>query len=108
MATKPRTTNPPADTREEQDHQQGARGKGGHRATYATDKRKGGYLIRVVGPSSNMFVNREVPVLLKSGEQQKEKLTKVIWSGKDKESGEPVTLYAFEAKPRDQGEMVEF
>jgi hypothetical protein len=86
----------------------GVRGKGGHRATYATDKRTGGYLIRIVGPHSNAFAGREVPVLLRSGETQKETLEKVIWTGKDQESGEPVTLYKFKAKPREQSEMIEF
>lgn len=79
-----------------------------HRATYATDKRNGGYLIRVVGPQSNAFAGREVPVLLKSGESHPEKLVKVVWTGKDQESGEAVTLYKFEAKPRGDDAEVEF
>jgi hypothetical protein len=78
-----------------------------HRATFATDKRKGGYLIRVAGPYSDRFVGREIPVTLKSGEERNEKLTKLVWSGKDKESGELVTLYQFEAKPV-QEEQLDF
>lgn len=73
-----------------------------HKATYATDKRKGGYLVRVTGPDSNAFAGREVPVATKAGQQHPEKLVKVQWSGKDKESGENVTLYTFEGRPRDQ------
>ena len=76
-----------------------------HRATYATDNRSGGYNIRVAGPQANMFAGREVPVTLRSGEVQKEKLLKLIWSGKDKESGEPVALYTFEAKPKEVVEV---
>lgn len=79
-----------------------------HRATYATDKRKGGYLIRVSGPRANAFVGREVPVTLRDGSEQNEKLVKLIWSGTDKENGEPVSLYSFEAKPREAAEEIVF
>lgn len=73
-----------------------------HKATYATDKRKGGYLIRVAGPDSNAFAGKEVPVTTKDGNEHLEKLDKVIWTGKDKESGIPVTLYTFVAKPKEK------
>jgi len=73
-----------------------------HKATYATDKRKGGYLIRIAGPTANAFVNREVPVTMKSGDEHTEKLTRLIWSGIDTESGDPVALYAFESRPREE------
>lgn len=82
--------------------------KRAHRATFATDKRKGGYLIRVTGPNSNAFVGREVPVTLKNGNEEQHTLEKLIWSGKDNESGEPVSLYAFAAKPRTPDEQIEF
>jgi len=72
-----------------------------HKASYATDKRKGGYIIRVAGPNAGMFSGREVPVSTKSGDEHMERLTKVLWSGKDSETGENVSLYQFEAKPRD-------
>lgn len=77
-----------------------------HRATYAADKRKGGYLVRVAGPSAGAFVGREVPVTMKAGGTQTEKLIRLIWSGVDTESGENVALYAFEAKPREKIEVV--
>lgn len=77
-----------------------------HRATYATDKRKGGYLIRVAGPHAGEFVGREVPVTLKNSDEQIEKLVKVLWSGKDTESGENVALYSFAAKPRAVDEIL--
>jgi len=79
-----------------------------HRATYATDKRQGGYLVRVAGPHSNGFVGREVPVTLKDGSEQTETLERLIWTGKDKETGEPVSLYKFKAKPRAAQEEIEF
>lgn len=79
-----------------------------HRATYATDKRKGGYLVRVAGPQSNMFIGREVPVTMKDGSEHNEKLTKLVWSGKDNDTGEPVSLYHFEAKPRALADEIEF
>lgn len=76
-----------------------------HRATYATDKRSGGYLIRVAGPYAERFTGREVPVTLKSGKEHNEKLTRLIWTGQDQESGEPVALYKFEAKPKEQQDV---
>lgn len=79
--------------------------KRAHKATFAKDKRKGGYLIRVEGPSSNMFAGREVPVSLRDGTEHTEKLESLIWTGKDKESGLPVTLYSFIAKPREASEV---
>ena len=78
-----------------------------HTATYATDKRKGGYLVRVSGPNSNAFVGREVPVRTRDDAEHMEKLIKVLWTGKDKETGENVTLYQFEGRPRDM-DMIEF
>lgn len=77
-----------------------------HKASYASDKKKGGYLVRVAGPQAGAFVGREVPMTLKnSNETHTEKLTKLIWSGKDQETGEPVALYAFEPKPREIKEV---
>ncbi len=75
-----------------------------HKATYATDKKNGGYLIRVQGPQSNVFAGRNVPVVTKSGAEHEEKLLKLIWTGTD--NGDvsgyvgPVSLYSFEAKPK--------
>lgn len=79
-----------------------AAGKRLHKATYSTDKRNGGYIVRVEGPTSNAFVGREVPVTTKDGSEHTEKLTKIIWTGIDKESGKPVTLYKFESKPKEK------
>lgn len=79
-----------------------------HRATYARDKRKGGYLIRVVGPYSNRFAGRVVPVTMKDGSEQEEALERLIWSGTDNETHEPCTLYSFVAKPRDEQDEIPF
>jgi hypothetical protein len=76
-----------------------------HLATYATDKRKGGYLIRVKGPNAERFVGREVPVTMKNGDEHNEKLTGLVWTGPDQETGEKVALYKFEPKPREQEEF---
>lgn len=76
-----------------------------HRATYARDKRKGGYLIRVAGPTAERFAGREVPVTTKSGDEHMEKLTGLIWTGTDQESGEKVALYSFESRPRDEADQ---
>lgn len=76
--------------------------KRAHKATYATDKRNGGYLIRVAGPHANKFAGREVPVTMRDGTEHTEELEKMVWAGKDQESGEPVALYRFKAKPREE------
>lgn len=78
-----------------------------HKATYAKDKRNGGYLVRVIGPQSNAFAGRSVPVTRRDDSEEMEKLVAVIWTGIDNGTdanpgtGKPVTLYSFEAKPKD-------
>lgn len=83
-----------------------------HKAGYAADKKKGGYLVRVLGPRAADFVGREVPVTTKSGAEHVEKLTRLIWSGTD--DGEisgyvgPAALYAFESKPKEKQDEIPF
>ena len=72
-----------------------------HRATYARDKRKGGYLIRVAGPYPEMFAGRDVPVNTKDGQEHTETLDALIWTGLDNESGGRVALYSFVGRPRE-------
>ena len=79
--------------------------KARHVATYATDKRKGGYLVRVEGPDAAMFAGREVPVTVRSGTMHHERLDRLIWSGTDAETGKPVALYSFLSKPRETTEV---
>jgi hypothetical protein len=79
-----------------------------HKATYARDKRNGGYLIRVLGPNANMFAGREVPVTRRDDSTETEKLNALIWSGTDEDSGKPVSLYSFEPKPKDDLPEIEF
>lgn len=76
-----------------------------HKATYATDKRNGGYLIRVEGPECNRFTGKEVPVTMRNGDEHSEKLTSLVWVGVDKESGKAVALYRFEPRPRETQEI---
>lgn len=76
-----------------------------HKATYARDKKKGGYLIRVSGPNANAFVGRDIPVTTLGGSEHMEKLLRLIWTGVDTgeyggKAGEPIALYAFESRPR--------
>lgn len=80
-----------------------------HKATYATDKRNGGYLIRISGPTPEKFVGQEVPVTQRSGEEHKERLTRLVWTGPDTNNpGEKVALYKFEPRPRDPEQEVTF
>ena len=82
--------------------------KRAHKATYARDKRKGGYLVRVMGPYADRFAGREVPVTRKDNSESPEKLTHIVWSGKDAETGMPVSLYHFEPKPKDEDREMNF
>lgn len=80
-----------------------------HRATYSRDKKKGGYLVRVSGPTANAFAGREVPVSTIDGGEHMERLTGLVWTGADTgeyggKAGEMVALYTFEAKPREASE----
>lgn len=83
-----------------------------HKATYATDKRNGGYLVRVAGPNASAFVGREVPVTTKGDDEHMEKLIRLVWSGTD--NGEvsgyvgPCALYKFESKPREKQDEIPF
>jgi hypothetical protein len=82
-------------------------GKRTHRATYAADKRNGGFNIRVVGPNANEFAGETVPVETKNGEEHQEKLVRLLWAGDDTDpqtkelTGRKAALYSFEARPRE-------
>lgn len=97
------------DERERAQRIAGANGaKRKHKATFATDKRNPGqYLIRIEGPTASAFAGREVPVTRKDDTETIERLTKCIWSGVDDNSGKPVALYKFEAKPKDTDDVDE-
>lgn len=77
-----------------------------HRATYSTDKKKGGYIVRVEGPHAAMFAGRAVPVTRRDNSENMEQLDKLLWTGTDEESGKPVALYSFVSKPRDKDAVV--
>jgi hypothetical protein len=83
-----------------------AEGKRTHRATYARDKKTGGWLVRVVGPQAAEFAGDTVPVSTANGEEHDETLTIMRWSGPDKDpssgelTGRNAALYSFDAKPR--------
>jgi hypothetical protein len=71
-----------------------------HKATYARDKKSGGYLIRVEGPHASAFAGKIVPVVRRDDSENSEALDTLIWAGKDEETGKPVALYRFVQKPR--------
>lgn len=75
-----------------------------HHATYARDKKNPGkYLIRVQGPTAAKFrKGREIPVTHMDRSESMETLDTCIWTGVDEASGEPVALYSFEQKPREE------
>jgi hypothetical protein len=83
-----------------------------HRATYARDKKKGGYLVRIIGPHAAQFAGRSVPVhRMNVEEPTMETLDRLIWSGVDEGfddkpgTGLPAALYSFKAKPREDTEI---
>lgn len=82
--------------------------KRAHKATYATDKRNGGYLIRVQGPNAGRFAGREVPVTRRDETETPEKLVRLLWSGKDDDTGSPIALYTFEARPAELNDEIPF
>ncbi len=87
--------------------------KRSHKATYSRDKKKGGYLIRVVGPHASEFIGREVPVTRNDGTESVETLTRLIHSGVDDggviaaDKGKNYALYQFEPKPREE-DIIDF
>jgi len=87
-------------------------GKRLHRATYARDKRKGGYIVRVQGPRAGEFAGRTVPVSNKAGDEHMEQLTDLIWTGTDDGSVSgytgPCALYSFLAHPREELDTIPF
>ena len=82
--------------------------KPSHRATYSRDNKQGGWNVRVVGPQANMFAGREVPVTMKDGSTHMEKLDKLLWTGTDKDTGQPVAVYSFVAKPKEDQDEIPF
>lgn len=84
-----------------------------HRATYARDKKKGGYLIRISGPTAGRFAGREVPVTRADGSESMEMLDGLIWTGIDDgttggQAGAPVALYSFKQRERKQDDALPF
>lgn len=80
--------------------------KRAHKATYARDNKKGGYMIRVEGPQAGHFAGKDVPVTRMDNSESNERLTKLVWSGTDEKTGKPVALYGFEPKPKVEEEIV--
>lgn len=79
-----------------------------HYACYASDKRNGGWNVRVSGPAANTFAGKSVPVEQKNGSENVEELDRLLWSGPDQETGELVGLYSFKPKPRDKEDEIPF
>lgn len=79
-----------------------------HKATYATDKRKGGYIVRVEGPECEKFAGRIVPVTMRSGDEHEEQLNRLLWSGINDSDGKPVALYSFVSRPKVELRQTEF
>jgi hypothetical protein len=84
--------------------------KRAHKATFATDKRNGGYLVRVIGPHANAFGGKIVPVVKRDDSETMEELGRVVWFGIDTGTeqqpgtGKPVALYTFIPKGRSEGD----
>jgi len=79
-----------------------------HKASYARDRRKGGYIIRVEGPHANRFAGREVPVVTMAGKETMELLEELLWTGTDEKSQKPVALYTFKPRPQEFDDEIPF
>lgn len=79
-----------------------------HKATYARDKKKGGWMVRIIGPNATRFAGRKVPVTMNNGDEHEEELMVLVWSGIDQGfddrpgSGQPAALYTMKPKPKDE------
>lgn len=81
-----------------------------HRATFATDRKKGGYIVRVAGPDCDRFAGKVVPVTTKSGREDMHELDRLLWTGTDDSEDCPaqykkVSLYSFKPKPREEDDV---
>jgi hypothetical protein len=77
-----------------------------HRATYARDKRQGGYMVRIVGPHAADFrVGQFVPVTRMDGSEAMEQLNGLVWKGTDEESSQPCALHQMVKRARAEQEL---
>lgn len=79
-----------------------------HRASYAKDRVKGGYNVRIVGPSAPKLGNRWVPVTRVDGSENMEYVRDIIWSGTDDDTGQPVALFEMWKAPKDEQDEIPF
>jgi hypothetical protein len=71
-----------------------------HRASYSRDKRTAKFNIWVEGPDATKFAGRYIPVSRFDQSESMEKLTKLVWSGPNPETGVASAVYEFVANPR--------
>lgn len=72
-----------------------------HKATYARDKRQGGYLVRITGPRAKEFrVGQYVPVTRMDGSENMEQLNGLVWQGTDEDTSAPCALYQMTKRAR--------
>ena len=79
-----------------------------HRATFAKDKVKGGYLIRVIGPHASKMAGRWLPVTKLDNSETMEFAIDLITSGPDEDSGTYYALYSMYRKPKEQQDEIPF
>ncbi len=79
-----------------------------HRASYAKDKMKGGYNIRVVGPSALKMGHRWLPVTRVDGSENMEFTMDIVYSGKDDDTGQPLALFTMWKAPKETEDEIPF
>lgn len=58
------------------------------------------WFVRVVGPHALKFSGRDIPVATKNGVEHEEKMGRLLGDFTDQDTGQPVGIYEFIAKPK--------
>lgn len=85
-----------------------------HKATYAKDRKEGGYNLRVIGPHAKKMGRRWLPVTRFDGSENMEYALDIIWSGTDDGTedrpgtGLPVALFSMWKAPKEEQDEIPF
>lgn len=99
QSRKPQTSTRKKQTRKNSPGKRtGASRNGTRTATFQRNKRGNGWIVRVVGPHSDAFSYKTIPVTMKDDSTKQVELTNVIWSGYT-DDDEEISLYGIVYAP---------